>query len=81
MPTCQCPACQAQFQAAADRGAFTACPECLFKVRVPELSESSLAAKPRWRTKAGIILAILILIAPLGIFISFLLAAFFSLRE
>jgi hypothetical protein len=48
---------------------------------VSELSQSSLAAKPRWRTKAGIILAILILIAPLGIFISFLLAAFFSLRE
>jgi hypothetical protein len=44
MPTCQCPACQAQFQAAADRGAFTACPECQFKVRVPELRQEPSGA-------------------------------------
>src|SRR5262249_20230008 len=44
MPTCQCPSCQAQFQAAVDRGTFTACPECQFKVRVPELKEESSAA-------------------------------------
>jgi uncharacterized paraquat-inducible protein A len=44
MPTCQCPACQAQFQAAADRGALTACPKCQFKVRVPELSQEPSAA-------------------------------------
>src|SRR5262249_5709923 len=44
MPTCTCPACQAQFQAAADRGAFASCPECRFRVRVPELAEQSPAA-------------------------------------
>src|SRR5204863_4150455 len=35
MATCQCPACQTQFQAADDRGAFTACPECKHRVQVP----------------------------------------------
>jgi uncharacterized paraquat-inducible protein A len=46
MPICQCPACQARFQAAADRGAFTACPECQFKLTVPELAEHSPVAVP-----------------------------------
>jgi hypothetical protein len=39
MTTCQCPACQAQFQAAEDRpGGSRLCPDCRIQVRVPDLS-------------------------------------------
>ena len=43
MPNCQCPACQARFQAASDGGACASCPECRFQVRVPELAGGSAA--------------------------------------